>query len=201
MFTGLVEAIGEVFAVEEIPHGKRLVIAATFSSELKMGESVAVNGVCLTVHAFDATTFQADVIPETIDRTVLASLTPKTSVHLERALRASDRLGGHFVQGHVDGVATLKKNQTDDQGIRWTLKPQEVSLMKYIALKGSITLHGVSLTVTAITPETFEVALVPHTLEKTIFLSFKEGDRLHLEVDVLARTLEQLLRNLNMSRS
>ena len=198
MFTGLVEAVGELIEREPIAGGCRLKVATWLARDLALGASVAVNGVCLTVHSLDSQGFQADVIPETLQRTTLGTTPSGNSVHLERALRATDRLGGHFVQGHVDGMATLETIQTDEKGLRWTVKPEDASLMKYIALKGSITLHGVSLTVTHVTSITFEVALVPHTLEETIFTSLRVGARLNIEVDILARTIEQLL---NASRS
>lgn len=191
MFTGLIEAVGKIEAQKKRENGLSLSIAAAFSKDLNLGESVAVNGVCLTVTQYDEKTFDVDVIPESLRCTSLSQLKAGDPVNLERALKVGDRLGGHFVQGHVDGVGTVKQIARDDSGWRIRVEPP-AGLQKYIAPKGSITIQGVSLTVSTVSENDFEVALIPHTLENTTLGELQEGDPVNLEVDVLARYLEQL---------
>lgn len=191
MFTGLIQAIGCVSEVTETDARKRFTIEAPFAGELQVGESVAVAGTCLTVTEATKGAFMADVMPETLANTTLGVLESGASVNLERALLASDRLGGHFVQGHVDGVGTVLGITKDKKGWRVEITPP-LPLLKYIAHKGSITIDGVSLTVSGLKDDAFEVSLIPHTLENTTLADLSEDDKVNLEVDVLARYLEQL---------
>lgn len=193
MFTGLVETQGTVEHFHPDGDGNRLCIRSTiFDASIQTGESIAINGVCLTVvsHELDQATFQ--LAPETLRRTNLGDLQPGSQVNLERALRLGDRLGGHWVQGHVDGVGTLIQRQPDRN---WELLHFEMpgALSRYVVAKGSITINGVSLTVVEVTPLQFSVALIPHTLEITNLGQLKPGDKVNLEVDILAKYVERLL--------
>ena len=193
MFTGLVECLGRVADVRRRRGAVRLALASELPlDELRDGESVAVDGVCLTVAGRARGRFHADVVAETLARSTLGALRAGDAVHLERALRASDRLGGHLVQGHVDGTVEVEwlRGRGGERRLRVQL-PRE--LAPYVALKGSIALHGVSLTVAALDAQGLEVALVPHTLERTKLGLAAPGSRLNVEVDLVARYLERLL--------
>lgn len=194
MFTGLVQAVGRVRAMSAMGGDVRLRIAGGGFDYpgLSLGESVAVSGVCLTVVARDAEGFDADVSNETLGLTSLAVLREGSAVNLERALTLADRLGGHLVSGHVDGLGRLLSKQDDGRSERWRIAAP-AGLMKYIAAKGSICVDGVSLTVNAVDAEAFEVNLVPHTLLHTNFSELEPGAPLNLEVDLLARYVERLL--------
>lgn len=193
MFTGLVQGIGTIKEVTPVDGAARLLVAAEAVREaLVPGASIAVDGVCLTVATPTPAGFVADVMPETLARTTLGALRPGQPVNLEPALRADGRLGGHLVQGHVDGVGTITART---RGARWddvtiALDPR---LARYVAEKGSICVSGVSLTVTAVTDETFSVSLIPTTLAETTLGGLDVGDRVNLEVDVLAKYVERLL--------
>jgi riboflavin synthase len=193
MFTGLVETMGRVAEVSRRGGALRLGIASSLPvADMREGESVAVDGVCLTVVALRGDRFLADVVPETLRRSTLAEVRPGRQVNLERALRLGDRLGGHLVQGHVDATAPLRA--VHRRGGDYRLEVALVDEIRpYVAFKGSVALQGVSLTVAAVGPEGFEVALVPETLERTTLGSLGRGDRLNVEVDLLARYLERLL--------
>src|SRR5262245_43233804 len=186
MFTGLVEALGTVRRVEADGAGKHLVIAAPLASELAIGESVAVNGVCLTVVERDAETFRFQAGPETLHRTNLGELTAGDRVNLERALRLSDRLGGHLVQGHIDGVGRIaSREQQGEWETVWFRCPAELAAQ--MVSKGSVAVDGISLTVVDVTADGFSVALIPHTLKMTT-LGFKApGAAVNLETDLLAK--------------
>lgn len=194
MFTGLIEGIG-VFSGRESRGGDaRLRIAAGTLpfADVAMGESISVNGVCLTVVAFDAYGFEADASNETLSLTTLGGLAVGRALNLERAMRPTDRLGGHLVSGHVDGVGHVLHVFDDARAQRWKFSAPG-SLLKYIAQKGSICVDGVSLTVNAVDAEGFEVALVPHTVTHTAFAQTAVGDAVNLEVDLVARYVERLL--------
>jgi riboflavin synthase len=188
MFTGLVESVGTVRAVRRSGHGGRLeVMAAWPDGEVpRAGDSVAVNGACLTVLEPDATGFAADLSVETLSRTLLGEMQPRARVNLERAVRVGDRLGGHLVQGHVDAVTPILAIRPQGTFARWriSLPAQHAS---EVAAKGSVALHGVSLTVAALGADWFEVALIPQTLAATTLGEMRPGARLHLETDVLAK--------------
>lgn len=194
MFTGLIEGVGRVRALEQRGGDLRLhVEAGTLAfGDVALGESIAVSGVCLTVVEFDAAGFAADVSTETLALTTLGGFAPGRAVNLERAMRPTDRLGGHLVSGHVDGLGRVVSVHDDARAQRWRFSapPQ---LLKYIALKGSICVDGVSLTVNAVDAEGFEVALIPHTVAQTAFAVTAVGDAVNLEVDLVARYVERLL--------
>ena len=194
MFTGLVQGVGRLVARDMRGGDARLrVDVGTLPFEhVEPGESIAVNGVCLTVVDFDAQAFEADASNETLALTTLGSLRPGALLNLERALRADERLGGHLVSGHVDGVGHVRRIVADARAQRWTFAAP-APLLRYIAQKGSICVDGVSLTVNAVDADGFDVALIPHTLAHTAFADTSEGDGVNLEVDLVARYVERLL--------
>ena len=182
MFTGIVETLGTVIGIEGDPDGKRFTIESELiTSDLDVGDSVAVNGVCLTATTIAGTAF-------TVDTTVEIG----TGVNLERAMPASGRFDGHVVQGHVDGTGVIARIEPEGHGQRWTISAA-TELLRYVVEKGSITVNGVSLTVAAVADDTFEIALIPHTLEVTSFGAAIAGDAVNLEVDILAKYVERLL--------
>ena len=185
MFTGLVEATGMLAARAPRGPGFRLSIASELSA-LVLGESISVNGACLTVTAIDGGRFEADISVETAERTTLGRLATGAELNLERSLRAGDRLGGHLVSGHVDGVARVRELCPAGEALRVGVEAPQ-PLRRYIAEKGSVTLDGVSLTVNAVTDEQFEIMLIPHTLAVTNLKALRAGAELNLEVDLVAR--------------
>ncbi len=199
MFTGLVETLGSVERIEIEGDGRALVIAAPLWAELALGESVAINGACLTVVAYDARTCRFQAGPETLRRTNLGELKPGDRVNLERALRVGDRLGGHLVQGHVDGLGRITSRQRQgDWEVVWFSCPPE--LAEQMVSKGSVTVDGVSLTVVDVAADGFSVALIPHTLAQTT-LGFKlPGASVNLETDVLAKYVWKCLRGGGVTR-
>ena len=194
MFTGLIDGVGRLAARETRGGDARLAIdvGSLPFSDVQMGESIAVNGVCLTVVAFDACSFEADASTETLALTTLGALAPGRALNLERAMRPTDRLGGHMVSGHVDGVGRVLQVRDDARAQRWRFGAP-AALLRYIAGKGSICVDGVSLTVNAVDDQGFEVALVPHTVAHTAFGETAVGDPVNLEVDLVARYVERLL--------
>ena len=194
MFTGLIEGVGRLASREARGGDARLRIdAGTLPfGDVQLGESIAVNGVCLTVVTFDASGFEADASTETLGLTTLGALLPGRAVNLERAMRPTDRLGGHMVSGHVDGVGRVVSVHGDARAQRWRFEAPP-SLLRYVATKGSICVDGVSLTVNAVDAAGFEVALVPHTVAHTAFGQTAVGDAVNLEVDLVARYVERLL--------
>ena len=194
MFTGIIEGVGRLAARELRGGDARLHIeAGTLPFDaVRLGESIAVNGTCLTVVAFDTTGFQADASNETLSLTTLGSLSVGAAVNLERAMRPDDRLGGHLVSGHVDGLGTVESVVDDARAQRWRFTAP-AAVLRYVAKKGSICVDGVSLTVNEVDESGFEVALVPHTVAHTAFGSTRPGDAVNLEVDLVARYVERLL--------
>ncbi|MFA6436215.1 MAG: riboflavin synthase [Candidatus Gracilibacteria bacterium] len=197
MFTGLIQSIGKINRLETTKTGLRMTLCASFSKKIKPGDSIAVNGVCLTVIAppNKAKMVSFDVMPETLKTTTLGFLKKSDFVNLESALCVGDALGGHFVQGHVDGVGMVQRIVAQNKEFRvWISLPR--SLQRYVAKKGSIAIDGVSLTVSDVkkSPASFEVCLIPHTLANTTLFNFKKGTRVNLEIDLLARYLGQLLK-------
>jgi riboflavin synthase len=193
MFTGLVEALGTVESMTSTGAGSRLVVAEpAIAGELKLGESVAVNGTCLTVVAHDARTFAFDVGPETLKRTNLGELQPGDRVNLERSLRFNDRLGGHLVQGHIDGIGYIDQRLPDGEWLMmWFRCPAELAAQ--MVTKGSVAVDGISLTVVDVEPTRFSVALIPHTLEVTTLGFKREGAAVNLETDLLAKYVWKFL--------
>ena len=204
MFTGIVEELGRVVRLETVEDSARLTVEApTVTQDVNLGDSVSVNGCCLTVTAVNGSTFTADLMAETLTRTTLGSQAPGDPVNLERALRASDRLGGHIVQGHVDATAEVLDHH---RGEHWDLLriglPQEIA--RYVAVKGSVALDGVSLTVVNVVDASdvapvpgagasLSVGLIPETLRRTTLGTRRPGERVNLEVDVMAKYAERLL--------
>jgi riboflavin synthase len=192
MFTGLISDLGTVEAVEASSAGARLRVATSLAGDLAAGDSIAVDGVCLTVASADGSVFAADVMNQTLSVTSLGGLEAGGRVNLEPALRAGDALGGHLVQGHVDGLGTVAEVTADGfaRRIGVTLP---IELRRYVAEHGSVALDGVSLTVAQLTPEGLEVSLIPETLERTTLGSAQIGGELNVEVDLIARYAERLL--------
>jgi len=193
VFTGIVREIGRLEAIEGGDDGIRLTVRAPATAAgVGVGDSVALNGVCLTVVAAGDGTLAFDAVPETLRRTSLGHAACGTAVNVEPALRAGEPLGGHIVQGHVDGVGTVRALEPEGDGCRLDIDaPTE--LVRYLVEKGSMAVEGVSLTVAALDDRGFEVALVPHTLEATTLGALSPGDEVNLEVDVLAKYVERLV--------
>lgn len=198
MFTGLVSEVGTVEAIDRDEAGARLRIAASLGAELDPGDSVAVAGACLTAVDPEPGGFSADVMNRTLELTALGSLEPGARVNLEPAVRASDRLGGHVVQGHVDATGSVAAVAGDGLARRVRVELPE-GLERYVVERGSIALDGVSLTVTGIEGRIVEVSLIPETLERTTFGMIAAGDRVNVEVDVIARHAERLLQGFEVS--
>jgi len=193
MFTGIIEELGSVRAIEERGENARIVIAARIVTEgTNHGESISVNGVCLTALDIQPDSFAADVSRETLLRSTLGRLRPGTPVNLERAVTPATRLGGHIVQGHVDARGQLAG--IEDHGESWTVRinfPKEIA--RYLVFKGSVAVEGISLTIAALTDEYFEIAIIPKTWEVTNLSHLKPGDDVNIEVDVLGKYIERLL--------
>ena len=194
MFTGIIEAVGSIAAIEPRGGDKRLVIdTAELSLQgSSLGDSIAVNGVCLTAVSYQEHGFAADVSVETLEVTSLGSLSPGNRVNLEKALTLQTALGGHLVSGHVDAVGRVVSMAPDGRSVRYGFEV-EPSLQHYIAEKGSVTVDGVSLTVNRVEANRFFVNIVPHTQEKTIFSEYRENTQVNIEVDIIARYLERLV--------
>ncbi len=193
MFTGLVETVGKVIQLERAGSAARLAVSATFAGDaVRLGDSIAINGVCLTVVSMDGGTFVFDVSPETMERTAFRGFKTGTPVNLERALRLSDRLGGHIVTGHVDCVATVveRREQSGNTVFGFRL-PRDAA--RYVVAKGSITIDGISLTVNAVTGDGFSVNIIPHTAASTTLQFRKPGDEVNIETDILGKYVERLL--------
>ncbi len=196
MFTGIVEELGTVRAVTPNEGGARIEIdAATVLDDAQLGDSIAVNGCCLTVVELGAGRWAADAVTETLDRTGLGGLTAGDPVNLERPVRVEDRLGGHIVQGHIDGVASVARREPLPDGSTRMAFTLPAGLLRYVVEKGSITLDGISLTVAALddATATVEVAVIPHTLSVTTLGVRAPGDPVNVEVDILAKHVERLL--------
>ncbi len=194
MFTGIVEEVGRVQAVEARAQGSRLRFeAARVVEDLREGESVAVSGVCLTAAQIDAGGFWADVSRETLERSTLGEARAGTRVNLERALRAAGRLGGHIVQGHVDGTGVVRVMEERGGGDWWLEVEAPAELARYLVFKGSVAVDGISLTVARVDGPVFAVAVIPHTWAHTTLKDARPGVRVNLETDILAKYVERLL--------
>ena len=193
MFTGIVEEIGTVKAIQKGSKSIRLSInAKKVLEDSKVGDSIAVNGVCLTATSFGKDLFIADVMPESMNKTSMGELKIGDKVNLERALTLATRLGGHIVSGHIDGVGKIFKIEKDDNAVRVTISANR-NIMKYIVAKGSVALDGVSLTVAEVTTEDFTVSLIPHTAEVTTLLNKKVGASINIENDIIGKYVERLI--------
>lgn len=194
MFTGIIQATGTIADLQE--KGGDIAMAVNTGklelSDVELGDSIAVNGVCLTVVEMTESSFTADVSRETLSLTSLAEISTGSKVNLEKALTLQTRLGGHLVSGHVDGLGEVLARKNDGRSEHFTIKVPD-DLAKYIAAKGSITIDGVSLTVNRVDGSNFEINIVPHTLQETIIEQYQPGTKINLEVDVVARYLERLI--------
>jgi riboflavin synthase len=201
VFTGIVRERGHVTAVEGADDARHLQIEAPGTSAgLAVGDSVSIDGCCLTATAVSNGSFSVTAVPESLSRTTLGRLEPGDEVNLETAIRAGEPLGGHYVQGHVDGVGRVASVEPENEGARmWVEAPPE--LLRYCVEKGSIAVDGVSLTISGLREGAFEVALVPHTLAETTFGALSRGDEVNLEVDVLAKYVEKLIHADTISRA
>lgn len=195
MFTGLVEEVGRMNSVSRKGEAMALEISADLITDgLKLGDSISVNGVCLTATTFQRNKFTVDVMPQTYRNTNLKDLKPGSRVNLERAMLAGGRFGGHIVQGHVDGVGTITGSKRDHNAVMYEIAPADPSLFKYIISKGSITVDGISLTVVEVTGRGFSISIIPHTLSETLFAYKNTGDTVNLECDVLGKYVDHLLK-------
>ncbi len=193
MFTGLVEAVGTVSDISLGEKSARLTVTCgVISASTVIGESIAVNGCCLTVIGINNESLTFDAVPETLRMTNLGDLQPGDSVNIERPVAANARMGGHFVQGHVDGVGTIVSITPEDNAMIYTVKVDE-SLQKYLVSKGSVAVDGISLTVARVEPSGFSVWIIPHTLEVTILGFKKVGSKVNIECDILGKYIERLL--------
>ena len=192
MFTGIIEEIGTVRRIEHGAKGARLTIQAkTVLEDTRIGDSIATNGVCLTVVSMTGDSFSADVMAESLRRSSLGTLQGGSPVNLERAMAANGRFGGHIVSGHIDGTGTIASQKREDNAV-WVKIKTPAPLLRYIVEKGSIAIDGVSLTVAAVTDTDFSVSIIPHTGAQTIMLGKKPGDPVNLECDVIGKYVEKL---------
>lgn len=193
MFTGIIEEIGTVKAVRKGTVSAALEISCKdILEDVKVGDSIATNGVCLTVTALTGSGFTADVMHETLNRSSLGTLKAGSHVNLERAMAADGRFGGHIVSGHIDGTGTVRKLQRDDNAVWYTIDCGP-SLLRYIIEKGSIAIDGISLTVAKVDADSFSVSIIPHTLSETILAEKKPGDTVNLENDCIGKYVERLM--------
>ncbi|MBM7834802.1 riboflavin synthase [Clostridium sardiniense] len=194
MFTGIIEEIGEIQSIKKGDKSSRLLIKANkVLKDTKIGDSISTNGVCLTVTSISSNSFEADVMAETLRKSNLGDLNKLNKVNLERALSIKSRLGGHIVSGHIDGVGKIVDFTKEDNAVWITIKAP-IAILKYVVLKGSIAIDGVSLTVAYVDDEIFKVSIIPHTGEETILLNKKTGETVNLECDVIGKYVEKLLK-------
>lgn len=194
MFTGIIEEIGEIVSIKKGAQSAVITIRANkIMEDIHLGDSIAMNGVCLTVTSFDQHSYCVDVMHETLNRTNLGQLKGGSKVNLERAMAADGRFGGHIVAGHVDGPGTIVSMTKDDNAV-WVTVETDRSVLKYIVNKGSITIDGISLTVADVTDKTFSVSMIPHTKDHTTLLDKKPGDTVNLETDMVGKYVEKLLK-------
>ncbi len=193
MFTGLIEEIGQIRSIENFGDGSRIHINATkILDDINLGDSIAVNGVCLTVVSHSDNSFSVEAVKETMTRSALSELKIHQNVNLERALKANSRLGGHFVQGHVDGIGTVLAMDKQDPG--YLLKIQlPAELSKFLVEKGSIAINGISLTLASVESDRISLAIIPHTVQATTLHALKSGDSVNIEVDVLGKYIYKMV--------
>lgn len=193
MFTGIVEELGTVRSIRSGAHSAVLSIEGKkICSDIRLGDSIAVNGVCLTVTSYSGNTFSADVMHETLNRSSLGALRSGSHVNLERAMAADGRFGGHIVSGHIDGTGAVKSIKKDDNAYWYEISADE-KLLYYIVEKGSITIDGISLTVAKVGNDSFQVSIIPHTMKETILAEKKAGDVVNLENDVVGKYVEHFM--------
>lgn len=193
MFTGIIEEIGELKSINRSSNSAVLTIGAkTVLEDIHLGDSIAVNGLCLTVVRFDKNSFSADVMPESLKRSSLSSLKTGSKVNLERAMAANGRFGGHIVAGHIDGTGIISSIRKDSNAVWYTIKTEQ-SILKYIVEKGSVAIDGISLTVAEVGGDSFSVSVIPHTAENTILPTKRTGDMVNLENDCIGKYVEKLM--------
>ncbi len=193
MFTGIIEEVGVIRALTMSGHSGEISIRADkVLEQTKIGDSIAVNGICLTVTSLSADGFTADIMPETVSRSSMKAAAAGDRVNLERAMAADGRFGGHIVSGHIDGTGTIREMDRDENAV-WVRIQAGPEILRYIVEKGSITIDGISLTVARVTGQDFSVSIIPHTGEETTLLSRREGDTVNLETDIIAKYTEKLL--------
>ncbi|MBP1155193.1 MULTISPECIES: riboflavin synthase [unclassified Paenibacillus] len=194
MFTGIIEEIGTLRRIAKQGQAMVLTIGAKrILTDVNLGDSISVNGVCLTVVSYDESSFTVDVMPETFRRTNLSRLSTGAPVNLERAMPANGRFGGHIVQGHVDTTGVISGRTPEENAVVFRLEPRDSGILKYIIPHGSITIDGISLTVVEATENSFTVSIIPHTLAETVLQYKKQGDEVNLEGDVLGKYMERLM--------
>ncbi|MCK5913194.1 MAG: riboflavin synthase [Desulfuromusa sp.] len=201
MFTGLIQSVGKVHSLKQQHGSAQLQISSSLvDDDLQLGESIAVDGACLTVTAWGNGHFTVDISPETLKCTTLGQLRANQPVNLERAMRLSDRLGGHLVSGHIDCIATVRRRYQDQNAIRFDFSvPQEV--IRYLVEKGSVAIDGISLTVNQVGADMFSVAVIPHSLEMTTLKDCREGTQVNIETDLIGRYVERLLQSKRESQN
>lgn len=193
MFTGIVEEKGTVASIKKNGQSLTLRISASHVlTDVSIGDSIAVNGVCLTVTSFSPSHFDADVMPETFQATTLKGLTTGSQVNLERAMAATSRFGGHIVSGHIDGVGTIRKREQTDNAVYFEIEADN-RLLRYIVQKGSVAIDGTSLTVFSVTERTFKISIIPHTLQETVIGLKQVGDQVNVECDMIGKYVEKML--------
>mgnify|MGYP005777746785 CR=1 FL=1 len=193
MFTGIIEEVGQILKIEKNQKSARLSISAkTILEDIHLGDSIAVNGICLTASFIADTYFRADVMAETMNRSNLGALQKGSFVNLERAMKADGRFGGHIVSGHVDGTGVISSFVKEENAVWVTIQANE-GLLKYIVEKGSVAIDGISLTVAFVDEQCFQVSIIPHTASETILLKKNVGDKVNLECDVIGKYVEKLL--------
>ncbi|MBO5956940.1 MAG: riboflavin synthase [Bacteroidales bacterium] len=201
MFTGIIEEIGKIKSIVRHANSIKLTVAANkIMSDMHIGDSIATNGICLTVTTFDSSSFTVDVMPETMMMTNFKNLKVNDAVNLERALAANGRLGGHIVSGHIDGIGTIIKKYNDDKAIRMSFSA-EPSILELIVKKGSIAIDGISLTVTDVDSASFSVSIIEHTQGETTLTSKKIGDTVNLENDVIGKYVQKMFSTKSVSKS
>ena len=194
MFTGIIEEIGKIKQIQRQGQAMLITISAQkVLTDVKLGDSIAVNGVCLTVVHYLANEFSVDVMPETFRLTGLRHLSSGSPVNLERAMQMNGRFGGHIVQGHVDAVGTIRSREIEENAVYFRIEPEKPEILKYVIAHGSITLDGISLTVVETDETSLSVSIIPHTLAQTVLQVKKPGDQVNMECDVLAKYVEKLL--------
>ncbi len=193
MFTGIIEEIGTILAIKKGTRSAVLTVKAEkIMKDIHIGDSIAVNGVCLTVISFENGQFDADIMPETLNRSSLGQLKSGSHVNLERAMATDGRFGGHIVAGHIDGTGTIHEIKKDDNAVWYTINAED-KIMRYIIEKGSVAIDGISLTVAQTFKNYFKVSIIPHTMQKTVLEEKKKGDIVNLENDCVGKYVEHLL--------
>lgn len=194
MFTGIIEEIGSLQSIQSRGQSMVLTIEADKVLEgIRLGDSIAVNGVCLTAVAYDAHSFSVDVMPETYRQTNISKLGHGARLNLERALQAEGRFGGHMVQGHIDGCGVIRSRHNEENAVVYSIEPDQKKLFRYIIGRGSITIDGISLTVVHTDETSFTVSIIPHTLAQTILNDKRAGDVVNVETDILGKYIEHLM--------